>query len=120
MGNKFQSVLQALWWICGIVSLSSHYHLKKKKKNLTIQAIVFIFCSFPLAMGTHFFSETQKLFSKATAEFCSMPESDSLVLSAAQKGGRDSFQYFICPNYLFLPIRVNETSGIVYHRLYIC
>lgn len=23
---------------------------------------------------------------------------------------RDSFQFFICPNYLFLPIRVNETS----------
>lgn len=94
----------------GIVSSCTHYHLKKKKKgDLTIPAIVFSFCCFPLATGAYSFSETQKLVSQATAAPCSM-QGDSLIRRDAQKGGQRLFQHFICPNYLFLPIRVNRTS----------
>lgn len=83
--------------------------LKKKKKDLTIPAIVFSFCCFPLATGAYSFSETQKLVSQATAAPCST-RGNSLIRRDAQKGGQRLFQHFICPNYLLLPIRVNGTS----------
>lgn len=75
--------------MCGIVSLSTHYHFKKKKKkesDPTIPAIFFSFCCFPLATGAYSFSETQKLVSQATAEPFSM-QGDSLIRRDAPKGG---------------------------------
>ena len=86
--NVFRRALCWLWWICGIVSLSTHYHEKKQKQkeDVTIPAIFFSFCCFPLATGAYSFSETQKLVSQATAEPCSM-RGDSLIRRDAPKGG---------------------------------
>lgn len=59
---------------------------QKQKEDLTIPAIFFSFCCFPLATGAYSFSETQKLVSQATAEPCSM-RGDSLIRRGAPKGG---------------------------------
>lgn len=56
------------------------------KGDLTIPAIVFSFCCFPLATGAYSFSETQKLVSQATAAPCSLPGA-SLIPREAPKGG---------------------------------
>ena len=101
-------------WNCLLVYTLPHTQKKKKptktkKEDLTIPAIFFSFCCFPLATGAYSFSETQKLVSQATAEPCSM-QGDSLIQRDAPKGGQRLFQHFICPNYLLLPIRVNGTS----------
>lgn len=68
-----------------------------KKEDLTIPAIVFSFCCFPLATGAYSFSETQKLVSQATAEPCSM-QGDSLILrEALGKVVRDCFSALFVP-----------------------
>jgi hypothetical protein len=110
------------WWMCGIVSMSTHYHIKKKskgkKREIPIPAIVSSFCCFPLATGAYSFSETQKLVSQATAALCSVRVIHSFR-EMLRKVVRDCYSTVFVPIICSCLLGWMKHHGIVYHRLYI-